>query len=295
MAGNQMKSLVGEPVVFWSQKEGCDMDKIQIQVESLRRRVRLQNLVGVGALVILLFAVGGADTVARTLVESDAWTIRTKNAGGTLTDRLVVTTDVDLARIKVANANIELAQQSATPDTTTPGALWYDSTAGRLKYRNATDWVDTSSGGAQVVIVKPSDESRTSTTVLQSDNNLQFSMGANETWQFEVVLFVVVANASPDIKLALNGPGTPASLRAHFQGWQREGNEPNPDGAIVTSYGSAWQTDWGGNVDTKVVIQGSITNGSTAGSLVIQWAQRASNSTPTYVMKGSTLIARKVS
>ena len=44
------------------------MDDLRGQVEGLRRRLRLQSLMSVGVLVILMFAMGGADTIARTLV-----------------------------------------------------------------------------------------------------------------------------------------------------------------------------------------------------------------------------------
>lgn len=123
------------------------MDDLQTQIEGLRRRLRLQNLMSVGVLTILLFAMGGADTVARTMVESPAWIVRTKNPGGALIDRITVTTDADPARIKFANAHLELAQQATAPASPAPGALWYDSSAQKLKYWNNTTWVDASGGG----------------------------------------------------------------------------------------------------------------------------------------------------
>lgn len=131
------------------------MDDLRRELAGLRLRLRLQMVVMIGALVVLLFARGGAEVVARALVESDAWTIRTKNVAGTLTARLVATTDVDVARIKVQNANLELAQQptASLPSTATAGALAYDSTTNTLKYRNTTAWVE--AGGAGGLLRAP--------------------------------------------------------------------------------------------------------------------------------------------
>src|SRR5262245_28549929 len=85
------------------------MNDIQIQVEGLRRRLRLQTLMSVGVLVILMFAMGGADTVARTLIETDSWKIRTKKADlVTYTDRIIATTDVDRGQVKINDANLVL-------------------------------------------------------------------------------------------------------------------------------------------------------------------------------------------
>jgi len=118
------------------------MNDLSRQIQDLRLRLRLQMLLLVGVLTVGLFTFGGADVVARVLIESDAWKIRTNNAALSLTDRLIVTTDVDTARIKVVNANIELAQQATMPATTTAGALWYDNSSGKLKYRNGSGWVE---------------------------------------------------------------------------------------------------------------------------------------------------------
>ena len=123
------------------------MDDLAREVAGLRLRLRLHMMAVVGVIVVGLFAFGGADVVARALVESDAWKVRTKKADlSTVVDRLVVTTDVDNARIKVLNANVELAQQATLPTTgVNPGTIAYDSTAKALKYYNGTAWV--ASGG----------------------------------------------------------------------------------------------------------------------------------------------------
>jgi len=124
-------------------------DQLERRLKGLQHRLRLQMLLTVGFITLTVFAFGGADVVARALVESDAWKVRTKKADlSTVVDRLVVTTDVDNARIKVLNANIELAQQATLPATgVTPGTIAYDSTAKALKFHNGTGWVASGGGG----------------------------------------------------------------------------------------------------------------------------------------------------
>jgi hypothetical protein len=137
------------------------MNDIQGQVEGLRRRLRLQSLMSVGVLVILMFAMGGADTVARTLVESDAWRVKTKKADlVSYADRIIATTDVNKGQVKINDANlvltgtdatttgnIVLASQSAAPTSPVAGTLWYDSGSGKFKYYNGSAWVESGGGG----------------------------------------------------------------------------------------------------------------------------------------------------
>lgn len=132
------------------------MDAIQQQIHDLRLRLRLQTLVSFGALVVLAMAAGGADVVAKTLVEADAWKVSTKRLNGTVADRLVVTTDVDKARIKILEGNLELAKQSGEPfaASTAEGTLWYDDAANALKFSNGSAWVGP--GGAPPAGASPS-------------------------------------------------------------------------------------------------------------------------------------------
>ncbi len=124
------------------------MENFRNEVDGLRRRLRLQTLMSVGVLVILMFAMGGADTVARTLVEAPAWKVLTKNGSGLPTERLVITTDVNTARIQVINANIELAQQNPLPASgVTEGTIGYDVLAHKLKFHNGSGWVEAGAGG----------------------------------------------------------------------------------------------------------------------------------------------------
>lgn len=129
------------------------IEDLKRDVAELRARIRLMTLSLFGALAVAVMAGGGADAVAKTLVEAPAWKVSTRNLAGTQTlERLVVTTDADVARVQIQNANLELASQPTQPSNV-PGLLWYDSTtpsAGKLKFYNGTSWVEGGGGGGLI-------------------------------------------------------------------------------------------------------------------------------------------------
>jgi hypothetical protein len=120
------------------------MNEYESKLQSLSRRVRLQALALVGACTVAIFAAGGADAIAGALTETDGWIVSSKNAASTLTPRITVTTGEDQARVKIQNAHLELAQQSATAASPANGSLWYDTGSSFLKYRNSGGWVEAS-------------------------------------------------------------------------------------------------------------------------------------------------------
>ena len=127
------------------------MDDFKRELAGLKERIRLLTLSMLGALVIAVMAGGGADAVARTLVEAPAWKVSTKNLAGTTRDRLTVTTDVNDARVILTETNLELAKlQTSAPFAANQaeGVLWYDDTNNTLKYSNGTAWVDAGAGAS---------------------------------------------------------------------------------------------------------------------------------------------------
>jgi hypothetical protein len=125
------------------------MDDLRGEIAALRARMRLLTLSGIGLITILVLSAGGADLVAKTLVESDAWTVKTKLVNGTLQSRLIVTTDADNARVRLDKANLQLAlTQTVEPylASSAEGSLWYDDANNKVRYSNGTAWVDVGSG-----------------------------------------------------------------------------------------------------------------------------------------------------
>jgi len=121
------------------------MNDLAREVAALRLRLRLQTWIVFGMLTAAVMASGGGHVVASAVAsffEADAWTVKTKDAGGTLQNRLVCTTDVATARIKVQNANLELASQNPLPSTSAAGAIGYDGSTSKFKYHNGSAWTE---------------------------------------------------------------------------------------------------------------------------------------------------------
>jgi hypothetical protein len=66
-------------------------------------------------------------------------TIRTKNASSVNTDRIRVQTDVNVARIHIANSYLDL-DPVATPASPTGGTIYFDSATSLLRYHDGTAW-----------------------------------------------------------------------------------------------------------------------------------------------------------
>lgn len=145
-----------------------------------------------------------------------------------------------------------------------------------------------------LTVVKSADESVTSSTSPQDDDELKFTIGANETWKFEFVVFWWAANSTPDLKVKLNGPASFSNLRAHCSFWNVDAQTTSV-GAWLTDYTMTASTNHAAAPDTLLIIRGSVVNGATAGTFVFQWAQMTSSATATTVRKGSYLVASKVS
>ena len=158
------------------------------------------------------------------------------------------------------------------------------------------------SGGFESTYVrKGSNESVTSSTSLQDDDTLLFAIGANETWEYE---FVVFANGSTagDIKVAVDGPtgsagtyGTPACMSLAATGAEADpaAKVPPAQGTAPTSVGYGCGTF--ASTNGPIIIKGLAINGGTAGNVVFRWAQNTSDGTATTVVGNSYLIARQVS
>lgn len=143
----------------------------------------------------------------------------------------------------------------------------------------------------RVVVVKSANESVTSNSP-HDDSELEFSIGANETWQFEIRGFYTSSSATPDIKVALNGPAK-LNLRYHCIIWGAAADAMAQFG-LKTDYEDFTTINHGTAPDTLFTIHGSVVNDSTPGTVVLRWAQNTTSATPTTLRKGSYLLANRV-
>ena len=143
-------------------------------------------------------------------------------------------------------------------------------------------------GQQSLDVRKSADESLTSDAVLQDDDELLFAIGANETWIFQFNLMYTTL-ATPDIQFAVTAP---TGATCDYAG----GSIDMGDGAGSTTCGGAVAVVGGSaTANSPLYVYGAIANGSTAGTVRLQWAQNTSNSNATTIHRGSSLSAFRVS
>lgn len=141
---------------------------------------------------------------------------------------------------------------------------------------------------ASVGIRKPSDESRTSQSTVQNDADFFFSVGANETWAFEIQ-GVLHTSATGGFKLAFTAPTGSTCVFASNDLYDAQNiNSTTCGGAGVTQ--NATDT-----IDHPFLIFGTLVTGGTGGTFRFQWAQGTSTGTSTVIEAGSYLVAYKLS
>ncbi|NIR13694.1 MAG: hypothetical protein GWN86_06990 [Desulfobacterales bacterium] len=157
--------------------------------------------------------------------------------------------------------------------------------------------VDITDIGGVILVRKSSDEALIGPdTTLQDDNDLTFSIAANEVWLVEVVLFYDSATAA-DFKMGLNGPSGASQLSGFMA---LETAATSGTGNLLTAAGSGIggaRSSGGAGVGSQVVVAhwGVVTNGSNAGSITVRWAQSTGDSSTTTVRAGSFLRATRIS
>lgn len=144
-----------------------------------------------------------------------------------------------------------------------------------------------------VTVVKTETETRTS-TALAADAALQFQIGADQLWQFEIVVLCNVGDGN--MKWGLNGPAAV---------WLRAGSEflssrlPDKETGsylcgLQTSYGTTFTSLFSGQWNRVLRIAGSVQNGPAAGTFAFQWAKNSAQGT-TQIYRGSYLKAARIS
>lgn len=145
---------------------------------------------------------------------------------------------------------------------------------------------------APLAVIKPNDQSVTSSTVLVNDTSLVEAVDADATYLFACYLdYEGGTQGSSDIQWEWSGPSG-YTLRY----WS--GHITTGGAFVMTSYKGTDNPSAGSN--GAGVIQGAFMFGtlvvaSTAGNLQLQWAQNSSSATPTIVHAQSCLALWRVS
>jgi hypothetical protein len=140
---------------------------------------------------------------------------------------------------------------------------------------------------------KSGTEDRASTTLV-IDSELQFAIGANETWAFTFNL-ISQGTATTDVKYSLGFPSGAVSPWAVIGGGSASVTAFTSNGFDTpTSASSTRAVGMDGSVYLSS-LTGTVFNGATAGSVALYWATNATDGSNTAsVRKGSHLIATRL-
>lgn len=157
------------------------------------------------------------------------------------------------------------------------------------------------------VIIKPNNEDYVGTS-FHDDADLQFSIGANERWQFEIfAMGYEPPSPSGGIKVAIGYPSGSTMLAFPIITFGKDDPDSATDkySANILSSGTSLPSGLGDRVSSgfednnriyySVSIRGSVQSPAVSGGIVsFRWAQRELKTNGARILRGSYLIARKV-
>ena len=151
------------------------------------------------------------------------------------------------------------------------------------------------------VVRKTADGTVNNSVVLQNDNHLLLSVGANEVWLVEIFLLAQALSNTPDYKFGWAYPtgcviywGSIAT--GDYNGLTTIGWTDNVTGrsksALTRESGTLGIASFNGT--EGIALRAIIVNGTTAGIANLQWAQNTATVTDTKVLANSCLVAHKL-
>ena len=141
-----------------------------------------------------------------------------------------------------------------------------------------------------IYVIKSANETATSDITLSDDSELTFPVEPDEDWLFEFFI-ICDAPSAADIKFTLNVPAS--SIGEWAIGTERLNEAFGPTYAAHSAFGAGIGIALPDNSKVGVHIFGALTP-PISGNVTIQWAQNASNGSPTTVYKYSWLRATRI-
>ncbi|HEX7742798.1 MAG TPA: hypothetical protein VF442_10270 [Sphingobium sp.] len=160
----------------------------------------------------------------------------------------------------------------------------------------SSEWDTILSFAAPLIIQKPSDESLSSTTVLQDDDHLTLTVLANASYLMQAQLLYHGGTVG-GLKLGWSGPSGATLLWT--TGGAALGRGANAANTYFGGNGLGGSdilgTDGTGGIDMFATPHGTLVTSSTPGALTLRWAQGTSDSATTTVKAGSVLMLQRIS
>lgn len=212
-------------------------------------------------------------SVVSGVVDSSSGHLLLTTQGGTVIDAgLVTASNIDLAEVVLTGTLAEFNTALSDGDFAT--------LAGSETLTNKTLASPTITGvGEDRVVFKSADESVVSSTALQNDDHLLFTVEANAKYALSGDFYVDPGGGAGGLSLAINGPALTALKFSRFN----SGAE-----GFTTAYDSPLNVT---SVGTHVA---GYIQCSAAGTVYIRWAQATAHATPAKMLLGSHLRIRRV-
>ncbi len=145
---------------------------------------------------------------------------------------------------------------------------------------------DDYTGTPTININKVNQEQQTADNTLQPDDDLTFAIGANETWTYKFVIQATSPTAA-DIQFSVTAPSGATCVSA-------VNNVEDGVGIANLACGVSSGVLTTLNTPDLFEVSGTVVNGSTAGSVTLNWAQFGASGTTT-VHAGSYMVAQRIS
>ena len=187
---------------------------------------------------------------------------------------------------------------TASSSGTTRFAIENDGTVqlDTTKYANCDGLNVDSTGNLQCGAImkrKAATEGVTGSTALQDDDELTFSIGANETWIVKVnYLYTTAGVATNDIRVGLNNTGTSPTCDYSATDTSHAGNMLSGETTACNTAIVVATTQVG---EKGGILTGTVTTGGGSGTVAFRWAQGTNDAVnATTVEIGSSLMAWKI-
>lgn len=205
---------------------------------------------------------------------------------GTQVTGALLTVDGRLSTVSTATYPALLVGSVAgDPSTLVNGDIWYNSTTGKFRAREAGASVDLVNSADILKSYKDADESVTNSAALQDDDELTVSVIASTKYRFRAYLFVTSVSATAGFKFGLGGTATVTSMKAQLTLFD-DTTDAMAALARVTALGSSTGAGLGAG-DNFATIEGTI-EVNAAGTLLVRWAQNLADAVnATIVQRGS--------
>jgi hypothetical protein len=230
-------------------------------------------------------SINSANTALRIAQLGSGGLLQLQNSGG---DKFTVANsgDTNIGGSLTVSSGVTVGNSTST----TAGTIRW--TGSVFEGYNGTNWASlggSSLGNPIINKVKLADEIQNSalnaTAVLQNDDELFFGIGAFETWTYRFII-QGNANATPDFKFAVSGPAG-AVCKVSYS---------DPEGATsISNVGCGVSTGLiaGNTANDLYEIVGTVTNGATAGTVQLLWAQNTANAANSTIFAGSSVLATR--